>query len=159
MFKYTLIKAGLNIVLSQHTDNTSINCLRQRITQWFVISKFPHECCLSFCLWWIIVMLKLIEAEWCIYASLINPSLDQIMACRMVGVKPLSEPMWNMVNWTLWNKLQWIYNRNSYFFIQENKLEHVVCKTASIPSRPQCINSQSAVIFLDIATSIINDAT
>ena len=33
------------------------------------------------------------EAEWRIYASVNKPSLAQIMACRLVGTKPLSEPM------------------------------------------------------------------
>ena len=35
------------------------------------------------------------------------------MACRLVGDKPLSEPMlecWNIVNWTLRNKFQWNLN-------------------------------------------------
>ena len=36
---------------------------------------------------------QLIEAEWRIYASVHWPSLDQIMACHLVGAKPLSEPM------------------------------------------------------------------
>ena len=34
---------------------------------------------------------KLIEAEWRIYASVIEPSLVQITACRLIGAKPLSE--------------------------------------------------------------------
>ena len=38
-------------------------------------------------------VLKLIEAEWRIYASVNKPSLVQIMACRLDGAKPLSEPM------------------------------------------------------------------
>ena len=37
--------------------------------------------------------IKLIEAGWRIYASVNLPSLVQIMACRLVGAKPLSEPM------------------------------------------------------------------
>ena len=36
---------------------------------------------------------KLIQAEWRIYASANLPSLVQIIACRLVGAKPLSEPM------------------------------------------------------------------
>ena len=36
---------------------------------------------------------KLIEAERRIYASVDLPSLVQIMACRLVGAKSLSEPM------------------------------------------------------------------
>ena len=37
--------------------------------------------------------LQLIEAEWRIYALVNKPSLVQIMACRLDGAKPLSEPM------------------------------------------------------------------
>ena len=46
---------------------------------------------------------------------------------------------WNIVNWTLRNKLQWHFNRNLNIFIQENALEDVVCEMASIFSRPQCV--------------------
>ena len=47
---------------------------------------------------------------------------------------------WN-INWTLRNKFQWNFNRNSCIFIQENALENVVWKMAAILSRPQCVNS------------------
>ena len=30
---------------------------------------------------------------------------------------------WTNVDWTLWNKLQWNLNRNSYIFIKENALK------------------------------------
>ena len=39
------------------------------------------------------VLTTSIEAEWRIYASVNLPSLVQIMACRLVGDKPSSEPM------------------------------------------------------------------
>ena len=39
---------------------------------------------------------------------------------------------WNIVNWTLRNKLQWNFIRNSNIFIQQNALENVVCEMASI---------------------------
>ena len=45
---------------------------------------------------------------------------------------------WNIVNWTLRNKLQWNFNRNSNIFIQENAFESV-CEMAAILSRPQCV--------------------
>ena len=32
----------------------------------------------------------------------------------------------NIVNWTLWNKVQWHFIRNSYIFIQENPFQNVV---------------------------------
>ena len=47
---------------------------------------------------------------------------------------------WNIVNWTLRNKLQWNSNWNCIIFIQENALENVVWEMASILSRPQCVN-------------------
>ena len=39
---------------------------------------------------------------------------------------------WNIVNWTLGNKLQWNFNQNSNIFIQENAFENGVCEMASI---------------------------
>ena len=48
---------------------------------------------------------------------------------------------WNIVNWTLRNKLQWNFNWNSYTFIKKNAFENVVWKMVAILSRPQCVNS------------------
>ena len=45
----------------------------------------------------------------------------------------------NIVNWTLRNKLQWKLKRNSYIFFQDNAFENIVCETAGILSRPQCV--------------------
>ena len=50
---------------------------------------------------------------------------------------------WNIVNWTLKNKLQWNLNRNSNIFIQENACESVVRKMPAILYRPQCVNINS----------------
>ena len=50
------------------------------------------------------------------------------MACRLVGAKPLSEPMPNIFNSNIRNELQWNIKRNSYIFIQENAFENVVCE-------------------------------
>ena len=47
---------------------------------------------------------------------------------------------WDIINWTLRNKLQWNFNRNNHTFIQENVFESVVCEMAAIFSRPQYIN-------------------
>ena len=46
---------------------------------------------------------------------------------------------WNIVNWTLRNKLQWNYSLNSNIFFQKNALENVVCIIVSISSRPQWV--------------------
>ena len=69
------------------------------------------------------------------------------MACRLLGAKPLSEPMCNIVNSNLRNKLQW--NPNS--FIQENAFENVVGEKALILSRPHCTN-----IHLSVAISRVH---
>ena len=50
------------------------------------------------------------------------------MACRL-----------SIINQTFRNKLQWNLNRNSYIFIQENPLQIVVWKLATILSRPPCV--------------------
>ena len=63
------------------------------------------------------------------------------MACRLVGAKPLSEPMLDIVDWTLRNKLQWKIDRNSNIFIHEKAFESVVWEMASILSRPQCVKA------------------
>ena len=56
-------------------------------------------------------------------------TLIPIRACRLVGAKSLSEPM---LNWTLKNKLQWNFYRNSCLFIQENAFENVVCQNGGL---------------------------
>ena len=47
------------------------------------------------------------------------------MACRLACAKLLSEPMINIIDWTLRNKFQWNIDRNSYIFIHENEFENV----------------------------------
>ena len=41
----------------------------------------------------------------------------------------------NIVNWTLWSKLQRNFNRNSNSFIQENVFQGIVCEMEAILSR------------------------
>ena len=47
---------------------------------------------------------------------------------------------WDIVNWTIGNKLQWNRNRNLHIFIPENAFENVVRKLAADWLRPQCVN-------------------
>ena len=47
---------------------------------------------------------------------------------------------WNIVNWTLRNKRQWNFDRNSTIFTEENMFENVFCEMMSILSQPQCVN-------------------
>ena len=54
-----------------------------------------------------------------------------------LDTKPLSEPV--LEYWALLNELQWNLDRNLYISIKKNAIENVVCKMASILSRPQCV--------------------
>ena len=47
---------------------------------------------------------------------------------------------WNIVNWTLGNKIQRNLNRNWYIFFHENAFENIVRKSVAILSQPQCVN-------------------
>ena len=49
---------------------------------------------------------------------------------------------WNIVNWTVRNKLQWNFHRNSNIFIQENAFENLVRNMAAILSRPRCVKGK-----------------
>ena len=62
------------------------------------------------------------------------------MACRLIGAKPLSETMLDIVNWILADIFQWKFNQNTIIFIDENARQNVVCEMASILSRRQCVN-------------------
>ena len=53
---------------------------------------------------------------------------------------PPGRRCWDVVNWTLKNKLQWNFSRSYDIFIQENVFEAIVCEMAAILSRPQCVN-------------------
>ena len=55
---------------------------------------------------------NLIEAEWRIYVSVNKTSLVQIMTCRLVGAKPLSQPKLVYCQLDPWN-----LNRNTKIFI------------------------------------------
>ena len=52
------------------------------------------------------------------------------MALRLVGAKPLPEPMPEIVNWTPRKEHQWVFI-DILYTIQENAFEHVICGTAA----------------------------
>ena len=60
------------------------------------------------------------------------------MACRIFGAKPLSEKSlaFGKINKTF----QWNFNQTRTVFIQDDEFENVICKMATILSRPQYIN-------------------
>ena len=62
-------------------------------------------------------------------------ALLQIMACRLFGTKPWSEPVLGYCQLDLGNKVQWNFNQNTRLFIHENASQNIVCDTAAILSR------------------------
>ena len=63
------------------------------------------------------------------------------MTCRLAAASHYLNRCGIIVNWTLRNKLQWHFNRNSKSFVLKNAFENVVCKMAFILSLPQCVNT------------------
>ena len=88
----------------------------------------------------------LIEADWRIYASTNWPALVQMMACAWPALKPLSKPMLGYC-WTVSHKLQWNFNRKSFYFIREKAFENVIWKMAAILSRLLCVDFTLVVIW------------
>ena len=72
---------------------------------YFIIATSPRSQCIN--------SLRPSDA----YVSVILPSLVQIMACRLLGARHYLNQYWNIVNWTLRNKLLWNYIWNSEVFI------------------------------------------
>ena len=58
---------------------------------------------------------------------------------------------WNIVYWTLRNKLQWNFNRNSNIFIVENTFENVVCEMLFTSSRPQSCPFLYTAIYVELS--------
>ena len=65
------------------------------------------------------------------------------MACRLVGTKPLSEPVVAYFQRTHRNKTQLNFNLISSICIQENAFQTVICKMAAVLCQPQL-----SVIFI-----------
>ena len=94
----------------------------------------------------------------------IGSALAQIMACRLDGTKPLSEPMLTICQL---DPKKYISMKYSSVFIQENAFEHVICEMAAILHRGSwvkdefrrdilsCKNSQTLVpTWKDLQTRI-----
>ena len=62
----------------------------------------------------------------------------QILACHLVGAKPLSELRLNIVNWDIRTIFSEVLGE-IHKFIQGNAFENVVRKMPAFFSRPQCV--------------------
>ena len=55
-------------------------------------------------------------------------ALVQVMACHLLGAKPLPEPMVSYCQLDFWEYIKWNSNQNSIMLTQENAFENVVCQ-------------------------------
>ena len=65
--------------------------------------------------------------------------------CLVAGPAPSHylNQCWNIVNWTLRNKLQWNLNENSHIFIQGKASENVIWQMAAILFRPHVLRASN----------------
>ena len=70
------------------------------------------------------------------------PSLVQIMACRPVGAKPLSEPMLEYCRFHLWERTS-VKSESKFIYFHSRKCISICGLQNVILSRPQCVNIES----------------
>ena len=114
---------------SQRARNAGVDvCLNNRLnkqSRW-VTGDFRHQCDRGQCN---IYMSKDVTVLFRRCTDWSKHNVQKDNGLSLAGTKPLSEPtLVYIVNWTLANKLQWKFNRNSYIYIQENAFENVVWK-------------------------------
>ena len=63
------------------------------------------------------------------------------------GLVPDLNLCWNIVNWSLGNKLQWNFDQNSNIVIQENACVNILWKLAVILSPPQRVKSHDDFLY------------
>ena len=90
------------------------------------------------------------ETEWRIYASVNQPSLVQIMACPLVGAKPLSVGI--LLIQSLGTNFSEILSEIHTFSFKKNAFEKVVRKMAAIFSQPQCVNYGGFVFIMHLCS-------
>ena len=95
-----------------------------------------------------IVLYLLIEAEWRLQP---RSSLVQIMACRLFGGNPLSEPMMYYCQLDPWEKnFSQIVLEIKTFSFKKIHLKNIVWKMSAILSRPQCVKEGQRLAIVDI---------
>ena len=73
-----------------------------------------------------------------VYGQWSGSSLVQIMACRLFGAKPLSEPMLTYCQLYRWEQTSEIWIEMQHLFCQEIAFIIVACEVAAILCRPDC---------------------
>ena len=78
----------------------------------------------------------------CIYASVnwVRIGSDNGLSPVQPAPSHYLNQCWVIVSWTLRNKLQWNFNRNTKLFIYENVSENIICEMAAIFSRGRWVN-------------------
>ena len=81
-------------------------------------------------------------------------SLVHVMACRLVGAKPLPEAMMTYCQLEHWeNRFSEVVIRIKIFLVEKLRLEMSSAKVAAILFRPQCVNFFSGSNLQYVTTS------
>ena len=81
------------------------------------------------------------------------------MACRLIGVKPLSEPMLIYCKLNPLEQTSLKFELNALTFLEEIAFENVICKMSAILFWPQCVNTSILKIipsFMGSMSSCLN---
>ena len=70
------------------------------------------------------------------------------MAFHLFSTKPLSEPMLVCCQLEPYEQILVEFDQNIGIFVNENALENIVCRMATILSCLQCINPCASVMFM-----------
>ena len=62
------------------------------------------------------------------------------MACRLFGTKPLSKPMWVIVNWALRN-----FNHNTKYLMNKNSSHIIICDMTAILFRERWVSAMVSI--------------
>ena len=76
----------------------------------------------------------------------IGSALIQIMACRLLGAKPLAKPTLGNCQLALGTKFRWNFNQNTKLFIHENASENIACENDSHFVQGRWVNSYMHIL-------------
>ena len=136
-----LIKMSLNFVLK---DSIDTNAALVQVMAWHWIGDKPLSEPMMFSL--LTYMRHLASMSLTHWGQVMHISVSKLCYLRfrlcLVTCSASSHYLnqcWVIVNWTIRNKLQENFHRNSHYFIEQNALESVICKMEAILSQPQSV--------------------
>ena len=147
-----LVRFVLTFVIAYSTEVSNLMCCKAHISShpWYRHDNISDS---------IAIWLKVIIGISCQLCIGVSESISVILWSSrkgwwLTGRRQAITQCWNIVNWTVKNKLQWNFNGNSYILNQENAFENVGCEMKAILSRPQCVYNLRPLILYNILSTV-----